>query len=93
MLLAARPPRHTHTPLVPPLKHTHTLPPPPPPLPRPPATDFFEAFKSYDEAGSPRRLACLKYLVLASMLMESKAREGEGEGGHAHALVWGGGCV
>eukprot|EP00179_Madagascaria_erythrocladioides_P003212 CAMPEP_0198311292 /NCGR_PEP_ID=MMETSP1450-20131203/3058_1 /TAXON_ID=753684 ORGANISM="Madagascaria erythrocladiodes, Strain CCMP3234" /NCGR_SAMPLE_ID=MMETSP1450 /ASSEMBLY_ACC=CAM_ASM_001115 /LENGTH=470 /DNA_ID=CAMNT_0044014163 /DNA_START=94 /DNA_END=1506 /DNA_ORIENTATION=+ len=33
--------------------------------------DFFDAFKNYDEAGSPRRLACLKYLVLASMLMGS----------------------
>ncbi|PSC72680.1 COP9 signalosome complex subunit 2 [Micractinium conductrix] len=36
------------------------------------ATDFFEAFKSYDEAGSGRRVQCLKYLVLANMLMESK---------------------
>lgn len=35
------------------------------------ATDFFEAFKSYDEAGVVRRVQCLKYLVLASMLMES----------------------
>jgi COP9 signalosome complex subunit 2 len=35
------------------------------------ATDFFEAFKSYDEAGSTRRVQCLKYLVLANMLMES----------------------
>ena len=35
------------------------------------ATDFFEAFKSYDEAGSAARVRCLKYLVLASMLMES----------------------
>lgn len=35
------------------------------------ATDFFEAFKSYDEAGAMRRVQCLKYLVLASMLMES----------------------
>jgi COP9 signalosome complex subunit 2 len=35
------------------------------------ATDFFEAFKSYDEAGSARRVQCLKYLVLANMLMES----------------------
>ena len=34
-------------------------------------TDFFEAFKSYDESGSQRRIACLKYLVLASMLMKS----------------------
>jgi COP9 signalosome complex subunit 2 len=31
-------------------------------------TDFFEAFKSYDEAGNKRRIACLKYLVLANML-------------------------
>lgn len=36
------------------------------------ATDFFEAFKSYDEAGSGRRVQCLKYLVLANMLMESR---------------------
>lgn len=36
------------------------------------ATDFFEAFKSYDEAGSARRVQCLKYLVLANMLMESE---------------------
>lgn len=35
------------------------------------ATDFFEAFKSYDEAGVPRRIQCLKYLVLANMLMSS----------------------
>jgi len=35
------------------------------------ATDFFEAFKSYDEAGAVRRVQCLKYLVLANMLMES----------------------
>ncbi|OWA51573.1 COP9 signalosome complex subunit 2 [Hypsibius exemplaris] len=34
-------------------------------------TDFFEAFKNYDESGSPRRITCLKYLVLASMLMKS----------------------
>eukprot|EP01111_Echinosteliopsis_oligospora_P000089 TRINITY_DN1008_c0_g1_i1.p1 TRINITY_DN1008_c0_g1~~TRINITY_DN1008_c0_g1_i1.p1 ORF type:complete len:454 (+),score=103.37 TRINITY_DN1008_c0_g1_i1:56-1417(+) len=31
-------------------------------------TDFFEAFKNYDEAGNPRRIQCLKYLVLANML-------------------------
>ena len=29
---------------------------------------FFQSFKSYDEAGDPSRLRCLKYLVLASML-------------------------
>ena len=35
------------------------------------ATDFFESFKSYDEAGqSP--YSRLKYLVLANMLMESE---------------------
>merc|ERR1712079_332399 len=34
-------------------------------------TDFFEAFKNYDESGSPRRTICLKYLVLANMLMKS----------------------
>lgn len=32
-------------------------------------TDFFEAFKCYDEAGIARRIQCLKYLVLANMLM------------------------
>lgn len=34
-------------------------------------TDFFEAFKNYDESGSYRRIASLKYLILTSMLMES----------------------
>ncbi|GMT28194.1 hypothetical protein PFISCL1PPCAC_19491, partial [Pristionchus fissidentatus] len=34
-------------------------------------TDFFEAFKNYDESGSPRRAVCLNYLVLACMLMKS----------------------
>lgn len=34
-------------------------------------TDFFEAFKNYDESGSGRRTTCLKYLVLANMLMKS----------------------
>ncbi|KAM9970139.1 hypothetical protein ACTFIW_008083 [Dictyostelium discoideum] len=34
-------------------------------------TDFFEAFKNYDEAGNSRRIQCLKYLVLACMLMLS----------------------
>lgn len=32
---------------------------------------FFQAFKSYDEAGDISRLRCLKYLVLASMLHKS----------------------
>jgi COP9 signalosome complex subunit 2 len=31
-------------------------------------TDFFEAFKNYDESGSHRRTLCLKYLVLANMV-------------------------
>ncbi|OQR87703.1 COP9 signalosome complex subunit 2 [Achlya hypogyna] len=35
-------------------------------------SDFFEGFKSFDEAGEPRRLQCLKYLVLANMLSDSK---------------------
>jgi len=35
------------------------------------ATDFFEAFKGYDEAGEKRKVQCLKYLVLAYMLMET----------------------
>uniref|UniRef100_A0A915HZ14 COP9 signalosome complex subunit 2 n=1 Tax=Romanomermis culicivorax TaxID=13658 RepID=A0A915HZ14_ROMCU len=34
-------------------------------------TDFFEAFKNYDESGNLRRSTCLKYLVLANMLMKS----------------------
>lgn len=33
--------------------------------------NFFQAFKSYDEAGDHSRLRCLKYLVLASMLHAS----------------------
>ncbi|CAK4681960.1 hypothetical protein AeMF1_021400 [Aphanomyces euteiches] len=33
---------------------------------------FFEGFKNFDEAGESRRLQCLKYLVLANMLSESK---------------------
>ena len=28
-------------------------------------------FQNYDESGSPRRTTCLKYLVLANMLMKS----------------------
>jgi COP9 signalosome complex subunit 2 len=32
---------------------------------------FFQAFKSYDEAGDPNRLRCLKYLVMATMLHAS----------------------
>ncbi|KZO89689.1 PCI-domain-containing protein [Calocera viscosa TUFC12733] len=32
------------------------------------SSDFFESFRSYDEAGSPQRIQVLKYLVLANML-------------------------
>jgi COP9 signalosome complex subunit 2 len=35
-------------------------------------TDFFEAFRNYDEAGSPRRIQCVKFLILLVMLRESK---------------------
>lgn len=34
-------------------------------------TDFFESFHNYDEAGDPRRIQVLKYLLLANMLMSS----------------------
>ena len=34
-------------------------------------SDFFESFKSYDEAGSMQRIQVLKYLVLTTMLMKS----------------------
>jgi len=35
-------------------------------------TDFFEAFRNYDEAGSIQRIQVLKYLVLTSMLVKSE---------------------
>ena len=34
-------------------------------------SDFFESFRSYDEAGSIQRIQVLKYLVLCTMLMQS----------------------
>lgn len=37
----------------------------------PPNASTPQAFKNYDEAGNPRRVQCLKYRVLASMLAES----------------------
>ncbi|MQL90215.1 hypothetical protein Taro_022791, partial [Colocasia esculenta] len=43
------------------------------------ATDFFEAFKNYDEAGNQRRIQCLKYLVLANMLLESEVNPFDGQ--------------
>ena len=42
---------------------------------REPQVPGVQAFKSYDEAGVPRRIQCLKYLVLASMLMGSQASD------------------
>ncbi len=64
-----------------PKPHTSTPPTPTPPntpnkteLQNPPPTQNtqqHQSFKSYDEAGDPRRLTLLKYLVLASMLHES----------------------
>ncbi|KAJ9446886.1 COP9 signalosome complex subunit 2, partial [Diplonema papillatum] len=33
---------------------------------------FFQAFKHYDEAGHPRRIQCLRYLVVANMMSRSK---------------------
>eukprot|EP00245_Coleochaete_scutata_P008550 TRINITY_DN2639_c0_g1_i1.p1 TRINITY_DN2639_c0_g1~~TRINITY_DN2639_c0_g1_i1.p1 ORF type:complete len:216 (+),score=58.56 TRINITY_DN2639_c0_g1_i1:52-648(+) len=41
--------------------------------------DFFEAFKNYDEAGTPRRIQCLKYRVLATMLIESEVNPFEAQ--------------
>ncbi|KAK6353402.1 hypothetical protein TWF696_005368 [Orbilia brochopaga] len=35
-------------------------------------SDFFEAFRNYDEAGSMQRYQVLKYLVLTSMLVNSE---------------------
>ncbi|GJW95856.1 COP9 signalosome complex subunit 2 [Tanacetum coccineum] len=43
------------------------------------ATDFFEAFKNYDEAGNQRKIQCLKYLVLANMLMQSEVNPFDGQ--------------
>ncbi|KAG6519383.1 hypothetical protein ZIOFF_022876 [Zingiber officinale] len=43
------------------------------------ATDFFDAFKNYDEAGNQRRIQCLKYLVLANMLMQSEVNPFDGQ--------------
>ena len=60
--------------------------------------DFFEAFKNYDEAGVQRRIQCLKYLVLANMLMNSDInpfdsqvpRCARGRFGGARAVIGGG---
>ena len=34
-------------------------------------TDFFEAFKNYDESGSPRRISCLQYFLLVGALINN----------------------
>jgi len=34
--------------------------------------EFFDAFKNYDESGSPRRVVCLRYIVLAALLENTK---------------------
>ena len=34
--------------------------------------EFFDAFKNYDESGSPRRISCLRYIVLSALLENTK---------------------
>ena len=48
-------------------------------------SDFFEAFKLYDEAGDPRRVSVLKYMVLASMLSQSEVDVFEAQETKAYA--------
>jgi COP9 signalosome complex subunit 2 len=45
---------------------------------------FFQAFKSYDEAGDRSRLRCLKYLVMASMLHASTINPFDSHEARAH---------
>lgn len=45
---------------------------------------FFQAFKSYDEAGDRSRLRCLKYLVMASMLHASNINPFDSHEARAH---------
>lgn len=50
-----------------------------------------QAFKSYDEAGVARRVQCLKYLVLAYMLMESNVDPFDAQEAKPYKQVgWGG---
>nr|XP_023014831.1 COP9 signalosome complex subunit 2-like [Leptinotarsa decemlineata] len=42
-------------------------------------TVFFEAFKNYDEARNPRRVYCLKYIILNSMVLKSAINPFESE--------------
>lgn len=39
---------------------------------------FLNAFRSFDEAGDPRRISCLKYLILATMLSDTKINPFDG---------------
>lgn len=48
---------------------------------------FSQSFKSYDEAGDPRRLTLLKYLVLASMLHKSTIDPFDSQVGHSCVCV------
>jgi len=45
---------------------------------------FFQAFKSYDEAGDRSRLRCLNYLVMASMLHASSINPFDSHEARAH---------
>lgn len=38
------------------------------------ATDFFDAFKNYDEAGNQRRIQCLKYINILLFFIFMKCR-------------------
>jgi len=40
---------------------------------------LFDAFKYYQDIGSEIRIPCLKYMLIANMLMEVKKTEGDGE--------------
>ena len=47
--------------------------------------DFFEAFKNYDEAGVQRRVQCLKYLVMSTMLTNSDINPFDSQAPHPPA--------
>ena len=54
------------------------------------STTFFQAFKTYDKAGDPSRLKCLKYLVMASMLHTITIDPAEGfQPHHGRAVAFG----
>ena len=50
-------------------------------------TDFFEAFKNYDEAGVQRRVQCLKYLVMSTMLTNSDINPFDSQAPHSPATL------